>query len=56
MPNVQLTGQKTNYYAKILDIEAKSLITSDCNKFTGELLHTKRKDKGLCDKSKVSGS
>ena len=37
--------KKTDYNAKISNTETKYLTTSDCNKFTGEILRTKIKEK-----------
>ena len=46
--------KKTDYVAKILDIETKYFTTSDYNKFMSEILNTKIKEKGLVNKSDIS--
>ena len=46
--------KKTDYNAKISNTETKYLTTSDCNKFTGEILRTKIKEKRSFDKSNIS--
>ena len=46
--------KKPDYDAKICDIEAKYFNTSDCNKFTNEILNVKIKGKDLVDKSGIS--
>ena len=46
--------KKTDYVAKISDIETKYFTTSDYNKFMSEILNTKIKEKGLVNKSDIS--
>ena len=55
IPNVSDLVKKTNYDAKISDIETKYFTTSDHSKFTGEILNAKINEKGLVDKSDISG-
>ena len=45
---------KTDYDAIISNIEAKYFITSDYNKFMGEIFDAKIKEKELVDKSDIS--
>ena len=51
-----LTGlvKKTDYGAKISEIEGKYLTISDYNKFTSDMLEPKIKQKELVDKSNIS--
>ena len=51
---IDLVKKKTDYVAKILDIETKYFTTSDYNKFMSEILNTKIKEKGLVNKSDIS--
>ena len=44
-----LVKKKTNYKAKILDVESKYFTTSDFNKFTNDILDAKIKNKNLVD-------
>ena len=53
--NVGNLVKKTDYDVKISDIEAKYFTTSDYNKFTGEMLDKKIKEKELVNKSDISG-
>ena len=53
IPDVSCLVNKTDYNAKISDIEAKHFITSDYNKFTKEILDSKIKEKGLVDKCNI---
>lgn len=46
---------KTDSDAKISKIEAKYSTTSDYNKFTGEIVNTKIKEKGLVGKCNIYG-
>ena len=45
---------KTDFIAKILNIEKKYFTTSDYNRFTKEILNVKIEEKGLLDKSNIS--
>ena len=47
--------QKRDYNGKQSDIEAKQFNTSNYNKFTGEILNKKIKQKGIADRSNISG-
>ena len=47
--------QKTDYKAKILDIESKYITTADYNKFTKYIVANKIKSEGLVDKSAIAG-
>ena len=47
--------KKTDYDAKILDIESKYFTTADYKKFTSQTLDAKIKQKGLVDKSAIAG-
>ena len=47
--------EKTNYVAKILDIEFKYFTTADYNKFTIQTLDANIKQKELLDKNRFSG-
>ena len=46
--------KKTNYGTKISGIEGKHFSTSDYNKFTGDILDAKIKQKELVNKSDIS--
>ena len=46
--------KKTDYDAKILEIEVKYFTTSDYNKFTSDILDAKVKQKELVNKSNIS--
>ena len=47
IPSVSDLARKTDYNAKISYIDTKYLTTSDCNKFTDEILRTKIKEKNI---------
>ena len=53
MPNVSDLVKKTDYKAKMLNVESKYFTASDYDKFISEILKTKIK-KGLVDKSSIS--
>ena len=55
IPDVSNLVKKTDYYAKILDNESKYFITSECNKFTNEIIDNEIKQKELVTKSYISG-
>ena len=55
IPDVSKLAKKTDYNAKILNIESKCFTMSDCNKFTRDIFDAKIKEKGLIDKSAISG-
>ena len=58
MPNVSdlvKKKKKTVYDAKILDIESKYFTTSNYNKFSGDILNAKMKEKELVSNSDISG-
>ena len=46
--------RKTDYNAKISDLEKFYFATSDCNKCTSETLDAKIKEKGLINKCNIS--
>ena len=46
--------KKTDYDAKILDIESKYFTTADHNKFISQTLDAKIKQKRLIDKSDIA--
>ena len=54
IPNVTYLVKKSDYDAKILDIEKKYFTTADYNKFTSETLDAKRKKKELVNKFDIS--
>ena len=47
--------KEASYEEKILHIGTKYFTTSDCNKFKGEILNTKIKEKEVFNKSHISG-
>ena len=47
--------KKTDYDAKLLDIENKYITTADCNKFTKDIVANKIKSEGLVGKSAIAG-
>ena len=47
--------KKTDYNAKILDIEYRYFTTADYNKFTSQTLDAKIKQEELFDKSAIAG-
>ena len=53
IPKVGDLVKKTNYDAKISDMEAKYFTTSDIKKFKNEILDKKVKEKELVDKSDI---
>ena len=55
IPSSSYLVNKTDYDAKISDIEPKYFTTSDYNKFTVEILNAKITEKELVDKSDISG-
>ena len=46
---------KTDYNAKILKIENKHITTTDCNKFTKDIVVNQIKTKNLINKSDIYG-
>ena len=54
IPDVNDLVNKTDDDAKISDIEGKYFTTSDCNKFTSNILDAKIKQKELVSKSNIS--
>ena len=54
IPGVSDLVKKIDYDTKVSDIETKYLTTSDYNKFSGELLEVKIKEKGFVDTSNIS--
>ena len=54
MPNVIDLINKTDYDAKISDIESKCCTASDCNKFKNNLLDEKIKSKKVLNESRTS--
>ena len=54
IPDVSNRVKKTDYDVKLFDIETKYFTTSDYNKFTGEVLNAKIKEKELLNKSDIS--
>ena len=48
IPSVGNLVKKTDYDAKIKDIEEKYLTAADCNKFTIKLLEYQKKDMIFC--------
>ena len=55
IPDVSNVIKKTNYDAKILDIESKNITTADYNKFTKDIVANDIKSKRLVDKSDIAG-
>ena len=55
IPNVSNLVNKIDYDAKISDIESKCFTAPDYNRFTGQILDAKIKERGLVDKSAVAG-
>ena len=55
IPNVSNLVTKTNYDAKISDIESKHFTTADYNKFTSQTLAAKIEQKEIVDKSAIAG-
>ena len=53
-PDVSNLVKKTDYDAKIWDIESKYFTTVDDNKFTSQTLDAKIKQKELVDKSAIA--
>ena len=53
-PDLSGLVKQTDCEAKILEIEGKYFITSDCNKFTSDILDVKIKQKELLNKSIIS--
>ena len=47
--------EKTDYNAKILKIENKYITTTDCNKFTKNVVVNQIKTKNLINKSDIYG-
>ena len=54
IPNVSGILHKSDYNAKITDLEGKYFTTSDYNKFTGDILDAKIKQTELSNKSDIS--
>ena len=54
IPDLSGLVKKTDYDGKILKIEGKYCTTSDCNKFTNNILNAKVKQKQLANKSSIS--
>ena len=54
IPHTSGLVKKADYNMKITGIEANYLTTLDYYEFTGEILETKIKEKGLVDKSNIS--
>ena len=46
--------KKTDYEVKISDIEGKNFAIADYNKFTSDILRSKKKQKELVNKSNIS--
>ena len=53
--NLVKKPKKTDYDAKILDIESKFFTTADYNRFTNQTLNAKVKQKRLVDKCPIAG-
>ena len=53
IPNLSSLVKKTDYDAKISDIQGKYFTTSDYNKFTGDIFDAKIKQKELVNKSDI---
>ena len=54
IPNVSNPVKKTDYDAKILDINSKYFTSPDYNKFTSQTLDAKIKQKEIVDKSDIA--
>ena len=54
IPDLSGLVKQTDCEAKILEIKEKYFITSDCNKFTSDILDVKIKQKELVNKSIIS--
>ena len=54
IPDTSGLVKKTDYNAKISDIEKKYFITNDYNNFKSEIIDAKITEKGLVDKSNIS--
>ena len=55
IPNVSNQVKKANYDTKISDIEHKYTTPADYNRFTKDIVTERIKEKGLVDKSAISG-
>ena len=55
IPNVSNQVKKANYDTKISDIEHKYTNAADYNRFTKDIVTERIKEKGLVDKSAISG-
>ena len=55
IPDVSNVVKKTDYDAKILDIESKYITTADYNKFTKDIVANDIKSKRLVDVSDIAG-
>ena len=55
MADISKLVKKTYYDAEILDIKYKYFTTNDYNKFKNEKLDLKIKQKGLVNKSAITG-
>ena len=56
IPDVNnLVKKETNYDAEILDLKSKYFTTADYNKFTNKKVDLKMKQKGLVNKSDITG-
>ena len=55
IPDVNSLVKKTNYDAKISEIENKYITTTDYNKFTKNIVDNNIKSKNLVDKSAIAG-
>ena len=55
MPDVSKLVKKTDYDAKILDIESKYITTNDCNTSTKEIVDNIIKSKNLVNKYDIGG-
>ena len=54
MPDLSSLVKKTDYDAKLVEVEGKYFSSSDYNKFSITILDTKIKQKGLVNKSDIS--
>ena len=55
IPDISNLVKKTDYNAKILDIESKYITTADYNKFTKGFVSKSIKSEKLVDKSDIAG-